>query len=114
MNLAMYILVNEDLHMGKGKIAGQVGHAVSVWFWNELQRDPNSQLAYDYMTTHQVKIILKCPQEKLEELEAAGFISIRDKGWTQLEPDSLTCVNLGIFDRDSDEIPDWLQQLKLL
>jgi peptidyl-tRNA hydrolase len=28
--LYMYVLVNDDLKMGKGKIAGQVGHVVGL------------------------------------------------------------------------------------
>lgn len=62
----------------------------------------------------QKKIILKCPQSKLEELEKEQkYIVIRDKGLTQLEPNTLTCICIGIFDRDTDEVPEWVKELKL-
>lgn len=67
----------------------------------------------DYMTL-QKKIILKCPEKKLLELEKENkYIVIRDAGLTQLEPNTLTCVCLGIFDKESDEVPKWVQELKL-
>jgi PTH2 family peptidyl-tRNA hydrolase len=109
MNLAMYILVNSDIKIGKGKLAGQVGHAVAVYFY---RGNYTKEFIDDYMKI-QKKIILQCPQNKLEELEQEGYITIRDKGLTQLEPDTLTCVNMGIFDRDKDEVPEFVRELKL-
>ena len=54
-------------------------------------------------------------EEKLKELESQGEITIRDKGITQLEPNTITCVNLGIYDlKDVPEVDniyqfkDWL------
>lgn len=109
MNLAMYILVNEDIKIGKGKLAGQVGHAVGTFYYRGIY---TKELMDNYME-EQKKIILKCPQNKLEELEKEGYITIRDKGLTQLAPNTLTCVNVGIFDRDKDEVPDFIKELKL-
>lgn len=122
-NKAMYILVNEDIKIGKGKLAGQVGHVVCTYMYRTYIKDYSGQLIDipennqtfldDYMGT-QKKIILKCPQSKLEDLEKDGrFIVIRDKGLTQLEPNTLTCVCVGIYDRDLDEVPDWISELKL-
>lgn len=122
-NKAMYILVNEDIKIGKGKLAGQVGHAVCTYLYrnyirtysNEVINICDEQLKKldDYMEV-QKKIILKCPQSKLEELEKENkYIVIRDKGLTQLEPNTLTCVNIGIYDRDLDEVPSWVKELKL-
>lgn len=123
-NKAMYILVNDDIKIGKGKLAGQVGHAVCTYIYRnyirkydgEFVRLTDNTLHYldDYMEV-QKKIILKCPQDKLEELEKEGkYIVIRDKGLTQLEPNTLTCVCIGIYDRDLDEVPEWIKNLKLL
>ena len=53
-----------------------------------------------YNNHNQTKIILKCKQKKLEELESIGYISVRDLGKTELEPNTITCVNLGILDED--------------
>lgn len=114
-NKVMYILVNEDIKIGKGKLAGQVGHAVCVYMYNFLSTDTTTEemeFIDDYMS-FQKKIILSCPQSKLEELEKEGYIRIRDKGLTELEPNTLTCVNFGIYDKDVDEIPVWVKELKL-
>ncbi|WP_368263252.1 aminoacyl-tRNA hydrolase [Clostridium disporicum] len=121
-NKAMYILVNGDIKIGKGKLAGQVGHAVCSYLYRNYIRsydgnlinvtDEMQEFLDDYMEV-QKKIILKAPQSKLEELEEAGYITIRDKGLTQLEPNTLTCVCFGIFDRDKDDMPEWLKELKL-
>lgn len=120
-NLAMYILVNNDIKISKGKLAGQVGHAVSSWIFNYCVKGDNFEpqdlyvdLFNDYMSGMQKKIILKCSQAKLEELEREGYITIRDAGLTELQPNTLTCVNLGIYDRDTDKVPDFVKELKLV
>lgn len=109
----MYILVNEDIKINKGKLAGQVGHAVAVYFYYNYDggENPNS-LIEQYMNQYQKKIILYYPQSKLEELEERGYIAIRDKGWTDLEPNTLTCVNLGIVDYNN--IPKELEFIRKL
>jgi PTH2 family peptidyl-tRNA hydrolase len=113
MDWKMYILVNQDIKIGKGKLAGQVGHAVASFMYNFALDYGVEELA-DYMENDQKKIILKCPQEKLEELEEGGYLAIRDKGYTQLEPDTLTCVNFGMYSWTEDDKPDWIKELKLL
>ena len=122
-NKAMYILVNEDIKIGKGKLAGQVGHAVCTYMYRNFIRNydndaisiSNESLEnIDSYMEIQRKIILKCPQHKLEELEKTNlYITIRDKGLTQLDPNTLTCICIGIFDRDKDEVPEWIKNLKL-
>lgn len=115
MKLAMYILVNEEIKISKGKLAGQVGHAVSSWIYKYCLKDVDLNsinLFNSYMEDVQAKIILKCPEAILEELENSGHITIRDAGLTELKPNTLTCVNLGIYDRDSN-VPDWIKALKL-
>lgn len=112
----MYILVNEDIKIGKGKLAGQVGHAVMSYLYHKaikpLQAGEQIESLDSYMK-QQKKIILKCPQSKLEGLESEGGYSvIRDNGLTQLEPNTLTCINYGIM--TPDQLPKWIQELKLL
>lgn len=109
--LAMYILVNEDIKIGKGKLAGQVGHAVAVYFYKHLNNEVFKEAIDEYMNTEQQKIILKCPQSVLEDLEKEGCIAIRDKGHTQLEPNTLTCVNMGLMRKDHSI--KWMHELKL-
>lgn len=110
----MYILVNEDIKISKGKLAGQVGHAVMSYLYRYIEAFDKSEVIdmfSEYMR-EQKKIILKCPQSKLEELEELGdYVVIRDKGYTQLEPNTLTCVNFGIITPSS--LPNWVKELKL-
>ena len=110
-DLRMYILINKDIELSKGKVAGQVGHAVASFFYNIN----NKPLLTDYMEHEQKKIILSCPQSKLEELEQLGYITIRDKGYTEIEPNTLTCVNFGIWDVNDENhpLPKWIKRLKL-
>lgn len=113
MALRMYILVNEDIKIGKGKLPGQVGHAVATFFYRAFTtgKQEERELIHQYMGNEQTKILLKCPQSKLEELEKEHYITIRDKGYTHLPPNTLTCVNLGIMDKEM--APSWVQELKL-
>lgn len=118
---AMYVLVNEDIKIGKGKLAGQVGHAVCTYIYRNFIKGYNGQQIFitkeqqnfldDYMKV-QKKIILKCPQNKLEELEKEKkYIVIRDNGLTQLEANTLTCVCFGILNKE--DAPNWIKELKL-
>ena len=115
MDLAMYILVNKNMEISKGKLAGQVGHAVSSFFYHCKDK----KLLDNYMKGQQKKIILECPEQKLLEYEKEGFITIRDNGLTELIPNTLTCVNLGIFDRanideyGNSEVPKYVKRLRL-
>lgn len=109
----LYILVNDDIEISKGKLAGQVGHAVNELIYDCFKNDTHIfYIIDDYMENGQKKIILKCPQRKLEELEVEGYIAIRDLGLTDLEPNTLTCVNLGIFDEEN--VPRFVKRLRLL
>ncbi|MGG1395580.1 aminoacyl-tRNA hydrolase [Bacillus velezensis] len=111
----MYILVNEDIKISKGKLAGQVGHAVMSYVYHKAVKPLSEGIeikSLDEYMKEQKKIILKCPQYKLEELErAGGYTVIRDKGYTQLEPNTLTCINYGI--KTPEELPEWVRNLKL-
>lgn len=109
MNLAMYILINNDIKLGKGLIAGQVGHAVEIFHYRK--KSPND-LIENYMKKPR-KIILQCSQCKLEELEKEGFVTIRESDTVQLPKNTLTCVNAGIYDRDKLEVPEFIKGLKL-
>lgn len=119
--LAMYILVNEDIKISKGKLAGQTAHASMTWLYRNFIRQYNGLLVnntrerlkfLDKYMECQKKIILKCPQTILEEIEATqNYITIRDKGLTELEPNTLTCVCVGVIDKH--KAPDWIKNLKL-
>lgn len=108
--LVMYVLVNETIKISKGKLAGQVGHAVCSYMHKNILTEEYKIDAY-MKNGIQKKIILRCSQEKLEELESLGYIAIRDLGLTQLDSNTLTCVNYGIHYKH--QVPAWIQELKL-
>jgi PTH2 family peptidyl-tRNA hydrolase len=110
----MYILVNEELEMSKGKVAAQVGHAVNVLVYNMLKgREEEVALLEEYMDGEIKKIILSAPERLLLQLEELGYCSIIDKGYTEIKPNSLTCVNLGIIDKNQLPATAVVNRLKL-
>lgn len=114
MNKVMYILVNKDLKgkMSTAKLAGQVAHAAATHIYRNQNKWIDIEL---YFTNNQTKIIVECPESKLLEYEKKpGYIAIRDAGHTELEPNTLTCVCAGIFDKDKNEVPKDIQKLQLL
>lgn len=112
MDLKMYILVNKDIPINKGKLAGQVGHAVASYFYKNRNNEYFNSIIGQYMKA-QKKIVLYASQSLLEELEHK-YITIRDNGITDLVPNTLTCVNIGIIDYDNfPEDLKWLKRLRL-
>jgi len=110
MPYVMYIIVNIDLKMGKGKTAGQVGHVVGI-ITEEIMRNvfmsPTTETIEDYnyytnwvKNNAYTKVVLKATEKDL-----LGFIEnetkcryILDAGRTQIAPGSLTVV--GFFPRN--------------
>jgi PTH2 family peptidyl-tRNA hydrolase len=104
----MYILVNSDLKMGKGKIASQVGHVVQqatetiITNYYERHRDPKNEiygLMYDeyckWNSQGSAKITLKATTDEMKYIitnhgEQIKFIC--DAGLTQVDPNSLTVL----------------------
>lgn len=113
----MYILVNSDIKISKGKLAGQVGHAVASYMFNIMKdiRAGCGHRKYEQIAKYmdvQKKILLKCSEEDLLSLESTGeYIAIRDKGLTHLEPNTLTCINMGIY--EENDVPELIRKLKL-
>lgn len=95
----MYIIINDDLKMQKGKIASQVGHAVQQLIENILEIYSTSKKEKQIYTNYKIwkngckKIILKGTHTELLELQInPDAVSIYDAGKTQVEANSLTCV----------------------
>ena len=93
------IVVRNDLGMGKGKIAAQVGHACVLGA--EHVRKSNSDW-FEKWWTGQEKVVLKVDSLKaLEEIKQdAIFLDIpwsevTDAGHTQIAPGTVTCISLG-------------------
>lgn len=112
----MYILVNKDIKINKGKLAGQVGHAVASMLYEQYKHGGELLPIMDEYMVIQKKIILYCSQKKLEDLEEKGYIAIRDNGLTDLEPNTLTCVNMGLIDCNIGFPKDmeFIKELKLV
>lgn len=121
----MAIVVRTDLGMGKGKIAGQAGHAVADLIFighrkafNYVdEHDAYEDMFQSYfnraMSTmygwyangregNQKKIILRCSSEQeilnlAEKCVDAGldYTVIHDAGHTQIAPNTITCIGIG-------------------
>jgi len=94
------IVMRSDLKMGKGKIAAQAGHAaVSA---SEEARKHFQKWWKIWLEEGQCKIAVKVKsEEKLLEVEGEArklglpFALISDRGLTQLEPGTVTCLAIG-------------------
>ena len=112
------IVVRSDLGMGKGKIAAQVAHAALDAA--EIARRKHPDWYDAWMEVGQAKVVVKTDggEAALEDLQrqarSLGLPAslIHDRGLTQVEPGSTTC--LGIGPGPSGEIDKVTGKLKLL
>ncbi|HYR03974.1 MAG TPA: peptidyl-tRNA hydrolase Pth2 [Nitrososphaerales archaeon] len=112
------IVVRSDLKMGKGKVAAQVAHAALDAA--EAARRKHPGWYESWREQGQAKVVLKTDggEAALEELQKQARTMglpvslIQDRGLTQLEPGTTTC--LGIGPGPSDEIDKVTGNLKLL
>jgi PTH2 family peptidyl-tRNA hydrolase len=104
------IAMRSDLKMGKGKIAAQAGHAaVSA---AEKARKHCQMWWKPWLDEGQCKIAVKVKSEEElfmleEEAKEAGlpYALISDRGLTQLEPGTITCLAIGPApSREGDKI----------
>jgi len=90
---AIYFIVKNNLSMGKGKIAGQVGHAMQYIMEDYMKGSINQ---YDYQSwkdSGHRKIVLKTDQNQLERLaKYKNSVAVHDAGKTQIPSNSLTVV----------------------
>lgn len=111
------IVVRTDIKMGKGKMAAQVAHAALGAA--EAARRTHPDWYDDWKDQGQAKVVVKAGgEEELLELqkEARGrglpISLIQDRGLTQLEPGTTTC--LGIGPAPSGDLDRVTGKLKLL
>ncbi len=112
------IVVRSDLKMGKGKLAAQVAHAAVEAAENGRRKRPEWYEAW--RDQGQAKVVVKTDggETALEELQKQARSTglpvalIHDRGLTQLEPGTMTC--LGIGPGPSDLIDKLTGHLKLL
>lgn len=109
----MYLFVNIDLNMGKGKIGAQIGHCVQFLI-EDLLESTKKEKYQDYLKWKNSgckKIVLKASQFQLTELQKNNLSrSVYDAGHTQIETGSLTVV--GFF--PSDKLSNRFKDFKLL
>jgi peptidyl-tRNA hydrolase len=96
----MVLCINQDLGMGKGKMAAQCGHATLGAYKRALRQCPNAVRWWE--RTGCAKIAVKCPTEQDMQavLERAASKSIplylvEDAGRTQIAAGSRTVLGLG-------------------
>lgn len=116
--IVMYIVINNDLNMQKGKIASQVGHVVGLITEEIIRKGyetlkPSEQyLTYMKWRKDCTKIVLKAATEELYELikhpEARYFVDTGNT--TQVDPNSLTVVGFA----PSDKLGNVVKDFKLL
>lgn len=135
--LVEYILVNKELNMSVGKIAGQVAHVQTVidnkifelddkiYFLSEEILDEDimdtryakeKELInnyYDWLYSgSQTKIILRAKEKDLLKAIDMGAEYIRDNGLTEIPSGSLTAV--GFFPQPKDNLVDFTKKFQLL
>lgn len=111
------IVVRNDLGMGKGKVAAQVAHAsLSA---AEAAQHRRGGWYESWKDGGQAKIVLKVGSEDdlrevFQKAKAAGLPAslIEDRGLTQLEPGTATCVGIG--PAPDDQVDAITGNLKLL
>ncbi len=111
------IVVRSDLKMGKGKLAAQVAHA-SLGAAEEAASKREGWLL-EWKEGGQAKIVLRVAgEEALRDIHGRARAAklpaalIEDRGLTQLEPGTLTCVGIG--PGPDEEVDRITGKLKLL
>lgn len=111
--LRMYFVVNNDLKMGRGKIASQVGHAAMMM--TEHMLGTKRVLYNEYKRCGMPKIILKADQVTIESLSELTSFIVKDAGRTQVDPGTLTVIGfLPMTDETKRKSFHVLDKLKLL
>ncbi|AYV77772.1 MAG: peptidyl-tRNA hydrolase [Edafosvirus sp.] len=116
-NIVMYIILNSDLSMTKGKCVSQACHVVQLITEKILRSGyesdhiPEEYIIYKKWSLCPTKIVLKATTEQLIRLSKMdGASEMIDDGQTQVHPDSLTCVGFA----PSNKLYDIMKDFKLL
>lgn len=101
MDMQMIFCVRNDLKMGKGKIAAQVGHAV-LGLYKQNLKEKRVNLLEKWEETGQAKIVVKINSEtemynlvmKAQQMNIPTHI-VHDAGKTQIASGSTTVLAIG-------------------
>jgi peptidyl-tRNA hydrolase, PTH2 family len=117
LELKQVIAVRTDLQMGKGKLAAQVAHAALSAA--EATERSHSEWYTGWKSQGQAKVVVKVKSEEeiLDLMQNAKSLRIpaaliQDKGLTQVDPGTITCLGLG--PAPSDLVDRVTGRLKLL
>lgn len=119
----MYIFVNTELGMGKGKIAAQVGHVVQYIVEDILrshyEKRSNGTEIFNAYTAWKAakspKIILKATQKEMEDLsKLPGSRMVLDAGKTQIPSGSFTVLGFLLPTSGKDSIKELFSDYKEL
>ena len=114
-SIKQVIVVRNDIKMSRGKIAVQVAHAAVSSFYNTLLE--KREIALKWLDEGQPKIVVKVNDLRelksiMKEVEDRGIVTvlIRDAGYTELEPGTVTCLGIGpdysdLIDEVTGELP---------
>ena len=95
----LVLVINNDLKMGKGKIAAQAGHASVTATLKAGENRPSS--LDSWLKSGQKKVCLKSSYDELIQLESNSktngiqTVKITDAGKTQIPSGSLTVIAFG-------------------
>ncbi|MCD6299099.1 MAG: peptidyl-tRNA hydrolase [Thermoplasmata archaeon] len=92
-------IITNDIPMSPGKLAAQVAHAAVDCILKLSRKNPS--LVKKWMDDGQKKVVLKAGIEEMESLrkkaDSTGLCTslIRDAGFTELEPGTVTALAVG-------------------
>lgn len=95
--LVEYIIINKDLKLSIGKTAVSAAHASQLCTEQEQNNMNYQTWKKKYFFK---KILLQAHEKDMLKLEQENkFYCVRDCGFTEVEPNSLTAISLGILSR---------------
>lgn len=120
MKKVMYIAINKDLNMSPGKIGAHSAHATFDYLYDEYISEliETGGTEFYHGKTRSFKhegdtiVLLQASEKEMLKLKEKGYTAVIDSGRTEVEPNSLTAINLGIYDKD-EEVPKFIQRLRL-
>ena len=116
-SMKQVVAVRTDLGMGKGKLAAQVAHA-SLGAAEEAM-GKRAEWYEKWKSEGQMKVVVRASSEnellellKQAKRERLPATLIEDRGLTQVEPGTVTCVGIG--PAPSDQVDRITGKLRLL
>lgn len=115
MEIKQYLLLNKELTLSTAKWSVQTAHAASRFeraVFTSNHPPLFSQLVYqEWVDSDEKKIAVRASKKQLEELARAGWVCVRDAGYNEVEPNTLTVVISPPL--KAHEVPSWMKRLQL-